>query len=99
MPPAGGRFFLFVPVFFLLFLQGEGIGIIDDLPISQVLEFRDGLMAYLRDSYGKLLDHLREEKIQGEVEEQLKQAITDYKSDFVAKHAAASAVVTETEES
>ncbi len=74
-------------------------GFIDDLPLSQVLEFRDGLMAYLRDSYGKLLDHLREEKIQGEVEEQLKQAITDYKSDFVAKHAAASAVVTETEES
>ena len=74
-------------------------GYFDDLTISQVLEFRDGLMAYLRDSYGKLLDHLREEKIQGEVEEQLKQAITDYKSDFVAKHAAASAVVTETEES
>ena len=66
-------------------------GVLDDLPISQVLEFRDGLVQFLNNSYTKLLERLRAEKIQGDLAEQLTQAIADYKVDFVAKHAVASA--------
>ncbi|MBM6683482.1 F0F1 ATP synthase subunit alpha [Collinsella intestinalis] len=63
-------------------------GYLDDLPIAQVLEFRDGLVTYLKSSYGKLLARLATEKIAGDLEVDLDQAIADYKREFAAKHAA-----------
>ena len=65
-------------------------GYFDDLAISQVLEFRDGLVTYLKSSYGKILERLRTEKIAGDLESDLDRAIADYKRDFAAKHVAAS---------
>ena len=65
-------------------------GYFDDLAISQVLEFRDGLVTYLKSSYGKILERLRTEKIAGDLEGDLDRAIADYKRDFAAKHAAES---------
>ena len=65
-------------------------GYFDDLAISQVLEFRDGLVTYLKSSYGKILERLRTEKIAGDLESDLDRAIADYKRDFAAKHVAES---------
>ncbi len=64
-------------------------GFLDDLSVSQVLEFRDGLVTYLNNGYGKLLARLRTEKIGDDIDAVLMQAITDYKNDFVGKHAVA----------
>ncbi len=75
-------------------------GFIDDLPLSQVLEFRDGLVSTLNNSYGMLLERLRTEKIEGDLDTQLTQAIADFKADFASRHeTAAEPADTETEES
>ncbi len=66
-------------------------GFVDDLPISQVLPFRTALLDYMTKSYGPLLEKLRTSKIDDELEEQLTQAITDFKNDYTAKLADASA--------
>ena len=64
-------------------------GYFDDLPLSQVIEFRDGLVTYLASSFGKLLERLRVEKVAGELERELDHAVADYKREFVARHAVA----------
>ena len=72
-----------------LFAGNEGF--LDDLPISQVLEFRAELIDHMVASYGNLLDKLRVSKIDDELRGQLIQAITDFKSDYTTKHAAQAA--------
>ncbi|MDM8300968.1 F0F1 ATP synthase subunit alpha [Collinsella tanakaei] len=72
----------------VLVLFAGNKGFLDDLPLSQVLEFRDGLVSYANSSYGRLLERVRSEKIAGDLDEQLMQMISDYKADFVGKHAA-----------
>ena len=75
-------------------------GLIDDLPIAQVLEFRDGLIQYMDSSYQRLLERVRAEKIEGDLETELLHAIKDYKRDFAERHAADTpAPEDETEES
>ena len=61
-------------------------GYIDDLPLSQVLEFRDGLVEYMNNSYGKILERLRTEKIGDDLTQALDRVIGDYKRDFASKH-------------
>ena len=63
----------------------------DDLPISQVLPFRNALLDYMTKSYAPLLEKLRSSKIDDEIDAQLTAAITDFKNDYTAKLAGASA--------
>jgi F-type H+-transporting ATPase subunit alpha len=61
---------------------------LDDLELSQVLPFRDGLATFMRDNYPKLRDGVRAGKISDELSDQLKAAIAEFKSDFVGTTAA-----------
>ena len=61
---------------------------LDDLELSQVLPFRDGLATFMRDNYPKLRDGVRAGKISDELSDQLKVAIAEFKSDFVGTTAA-----------
>ena len=60
-------------------------GFVDDLPVSQVLPFRNALLDYMTKTYAPLLDKLRSAKIDDELDEQLMQAISDFKNDYTAK--------------
>ena len=66
-------------------------GFVDDLPVSQVLPFRAALLDYMTKSYAPLLEKLRSTKIDDELDEQLMQAISDFKNDYTAKLAENSA--------
>ena len=66
-------------------------GFVDDLPVSQVLPFRNALLDYMTKTYAPLLDKLRSTKIDDELDEQLMQAISDFKNDYAAKLAETSA--------
>ena len=61
---------------------------LDDLELSQVLPFRDGLATFMRDNYPELRDGVRAGKISDELSDQLKAAIAEFKSDFVGTTAA-----------
>ena len=74
-----------------LFAGNEGF--VDDLPIAQVLPFRDELIEHMDNAFGPLLERLRTEKIEGDLADKLRHAISDFKGDFVAKHAAAPVAV------
>ncbi len=62
-------------------------GYLDDLPLSQVLSFRDELLEYMNNSYGPLLNRLRSEKIEGDLDTKLTQAIEDFKKQYLTRHA------------
>lgn len=59
-------------------------GYLDDLALDEVVPFRDGLVDYLSGAYHKLLEVIRNQKVEGETADQLEQAIADYKAEFVA---------------
>jgi F-type H+-transporting ATPase subunit alpha len=61
---------------------------LDDLELSQVLPFRDGLATFMRDNYPGLRDSVRAGKISDELSDQLKAAIAEFKSGFVGTTAA-----------
>jgi F-type H+-transporting ATPase subunit alpha len=63
-------------------------GFLDDLEVSQVLPFRDGLVAYLQASRGPLRAKLAEGRISDETSEELKGAIATYKRLFLSSVAA-----------
>ncbi len=66
-------------------------GYLDELPLSQVIPFRDELLEQMRNSYGPVLARLRTEKIEGDLKSRLDNAIRDFKMQFVSKHAVDSA--------
>ena len=66
-------------------------GYLDELPLSQVIPFRDELLEQMRNSYGPVLARLRSEKIKGDLKSRLDNAIRDFKMQFVSKHAVDSA--------
>ena len=74
-------------------------GFVDDLPISQVLPFRDELMEHMSGAYAPLMERLRTEKVEGDLAEKLHRAVEDFKRDFVSKHASAQAAAETVEES
>lgn len=70
-------------------------GYLDDLEINEVLPFRDGLVEYMNNSYGHLLDQVRGAKIQGELSDKLIAAIDAYKQEFVESRSQAAATASE----
>jgi F-type H+-transporting ATPase subunit alpha len=72
-------------------------GYVDDLPVDQVLAFRDGAIDYVISSYSEIAKAIVEEKkITDETEAKLIEALDAYKAIFVAEHSdAATAVAAE----
>ena len=62
-------------------------GYLDDLDISEVLPFRDGLIKYLNGAYAGVLSQIGDAKLSDEVSAKLEQAIADYKNQFIAARA------------
>ena len=62
-------------------------GYLDDLPVSQVLGFRDELLELMRNSFGPVLRRLRTEKIEGDLKKTLDQTISDFKTQYLSRHA------------
>ncbi|MDO4596347.1 MAG: F0F1 ATP synthase subunit alpha [Coriobacteriaceae bacterium] len=75
-------------------------GFLDDLSLNEVVPFRDGLINYLEGAYGALLEQIGDRKIDDVLAGELKQAISDYKAEFVAGRDSAPKIVSnkETEE-
>jgi len=72
-------------------------GYVDDLPVDQVLAFRDGVVDYVISSYSEVAKAIVEEKkITDETQAKLVEALDAYKAIFVAEHSdAATAVAAE----
>lgn len=62
-------------------------GFLDDLPLTHVIEFRDGLVQHLQIHEKALRIKIQEGRISDETAERLKVAIQDYKDKFLAGHA------------
>ncbi len=62
-------------------------GFLDDLPLTHVIEFRDGLVRYLQMNEQALRVKILKGRISDEMGEELKVAINAYKEKFVAGHA------------
>ncbi|MCD8200028.1 MAG: F0F1 ATP synthase subunit alpha [Coriobacteriaceae bacterium] len=61
-------------------------GFLDDIPVSDVLRFRDGLLDYMRSVKSDVLDELTEAgKLTDEISEKLSSAIESYKSTFTVE--------------
>lgn len=65
-------------------------GFLDDLEISEVLPFRDGLCKFMHNQYDHLLNQVRDTKIKGELADMLREAIEVYKQSFIGSRPAIS---------
>lgn len=65
-------------------------GYLDDLPVAQVLPFRDELLEVMRNSFAPLLRRLRTEKIEGSLKSSLDHALVDFKTQYLSRNAEAS---------
>lgn len=61
-------------------------GFFDDLKVEDIVDFRNGLAAYMRASRPDIRERLRNEKIGDELSEKLKAAIATYKKTFLTTH-------------
>ncbi|MCI1665707.1 MAG: F0F1 ATP synthase subunit alpha [Atopobiaceae bacterium] len=61
---------------------------LDDMPVEDVLPFRDGLVDYMKASHPNVRDLLREGKISDELAERLRGHIASYKRKYLASKAA-----------
>ncbi len=60
-------------------------GYLDDLQVSDVRPFEDGLLRLFRDKHKNILETIRTEKeITDKTGEQLKKAVSDYAKSFAA---------------
>ena len=61
-------------------------GFMDDVPVEEVIAFRNGLVEYLKASRGPLRDRLRSSKIDAALEGELSRAIKVYKARYDEAH-------------
>ena len=73
-------------------------GYLDDLDISDVLPFRDGLIQEMNGAYNKLLARLGEKKIDDDLAAELEEAISNYKLEYTMVNKGDQAGTEETEE-
>jgi F-type H+-transporting ATPase subunit alpha len=68
-------------------------GFIDDVAVEDVRKFEEGLLNFLRNTRGGLLEKIRERKIlDDEIREELRAAVTEFKGRFTADAGAATPV-------
>ena len=61
-------------------------GYMDDIPVDQVIEFRNGLVEYLKASRGPLRQRLRTSSVDDGLEQELRHAIEIYKHSYARSH-------------
>ncbi len=61
----------------------------DDLDLSQVVAFRDGLSQFMAESHPHTREEVRKGKMSDETQENLKRQIEEYKAQFVRKYGSA----------
>lgn len=66
-------------------------GYLDDMDISDILPFRDGLVEYLNGAHRKLLEEFRTARMDSATASELETVIKDYKSQFLASKEAEAA--------
>ncbi|NLH92430.1 MAG: F0F1 ATP synthase subunit alpha [Atopobium sp.] len=66
----------------VLFAGNEGL--LDDMPVEDVVDFRDGLVAYMKASHPVVRDLLREGKISDETADRMRRHIVSFKKKFMA---------------
>jgi F-type H+-transporting ATPase subunit alpha len=67
-------------------------GFIDDIAIGEVKRFEAGLLGFIQNTRGSLLEKLRErKKIDDEIESELRAAVSEFKERFTAEGRSASA--------
>ena len=59
---------------------------LDDLDLSLVLDFRNGLASYMQERHDDLRGIVRQGKMSAETEQRLKQCVEEYKQEFTRKH-------------
>jgi len=59
---------------------------IDDLDLNKVVQFRDGLAAFMQEEHPHVRDAVREGRMSDETQERLKRCIEEYKPQFVMKY-------------
>ena len=60
--------------------------LLDDLPLDQVVEFRDGLAKHMQEKHEDIRREILRGKISDALSERLKRAILEYKLEFTATH-------------
>ena len=67
-------------------------GLLDDIGLDQVKKFESGLLSFVQNAHGSLLEKLRErKKIDDEIETELRAAVNEFKERFTAEARTASA--------
>ena len=67
-------------------------GFVDDIGLDEVKKFESGLLSFVQNTRGSLLEKLRErKKIDAEIESELRSAVTEFKERFTAEARSASA--------
>jgi F-type H+/Na+-transporting ATPase subunit alpha len=65
-------------------------GFVDDVPMENVKKFEQGLLSFIENAKGGLLEKMRErKKLDEEVENELRAAVTEFKERFAAEASAA----------
>ncbi|MGN0286093.1 MAG: F0F1 ATP synthase subunit alpha [Atopobiaceae bacterium] len=68
---------------------------LDDLDLSQVVDFRDGLAKFMQERHPHTRELVRQGKISDELSEKLKKCIAEFKEQFVETHRSAKEVANE----
>jgi F-type H+-transporting ATPase subunit alpha len=67
-------------------------GFVDDIPLENVKKFEQGLVAFIENARGALLEKIRErQKLDSELEEEMGTAVTEFKERFVSETRSAAA--------
>src|SRR6185503_8086137 len=65
-------------------------GLVDDIEIADLKKFEQGLLAFVENSRGSLLDKIRErKKLDEELETEMRAAVTEFKQRFTSEGASA----------
>jgi F-type H+-transporting ATPase subunit alpha len=69
-------------------------GFVDDIPVEQVRRFEQGLLEFLQNTRGGLLEKIRERKaLDNELNQEIRAAVTEFKERFTAEAGAEAAPV------
>jgi F-type H+-transporting ATPase subunit alpha len=68
-------------------------GFIDDIPLENVKKFERGMLAFVENAHAGLLDKIRQApKLDNQLEEEMRTAVTEFKERFAAEAQSATAV-------
>ena len=74
----------------VLFAGNEGY--LDDLPLGEIVAFRDGLIAHLENNHYHLLERIGNNKVGDELAAELRLAIAEYKDAYIRERDAQAAI-------